>query len=252
MTPGMIHELVGLAWRAYASNRPDADLKLLYDGQGIVPRGFVFKGETVTFVSIKGTSTLRDALMDAKVAKSLFMGKYSVHTGCLEELDAILGTVWDNVSITKPLYMTGHSLGGGIVTLLAWWLKEKLGLMPSVATFGSLAVMAPYSAEAYDRAVPDTVRVVHNMDLIPRLPPKELEYAHVGNLLHLNDAGREIGTSKVFGWLDRLWTEVQISFKDVEADLDGEAEGDHHVKTYVKCVSRWIDRVLNDRKYFRR
>ena len=88
-----------------------------------------------------------------------------------------------------PWYGAAHSLGGGMISvgifdaLLAGCFPE--GIIPTVATFGSVVIGDNYFAAAYNIAIPNTYRVANLCDFVPSLrgltpgPPIAL-YTHVG------------------------------------------------------------------------
>jgi hypothetical protein len=87
---------------------------------------------------------------------------------------------------SKPIWLTGHSLGAALATLAA----HKLGrdVVSALYTFGSPAVGDSTFASELD--VP-TFRFVNNSDLIARLPPSlPLEdYQPVGELHFIDSSG---------------------------------------------------------------
>jgi hypothetical protein len=90
---------------------------------------------------------------------------------------------------SRPIWLTGHSLGAALATLAAHQLGRDA--VSALYTFGSPAVGDSTFASELD--VP-TFRFVNNSDLIPRLPPSlPLEdYQPVGEL-HFIDSSGAIG-----------------------------------------------------------
>jgi len=93
------------------------------------------------------------------------------------------------------IFVTGHSLGGALATLLAYELAtdvltEKQLTRFSVYTFGSPRVFTTDLAMEYDRKIGEhTYRFVHNKDPIPHVPGRLLNapYEHVGTLIFCPD-----------------------------------------------------------------
>jgi hypothetical protein len=201
-------------------------------------RGFI--GEDAagnSVIAVKGTASFEDMLADACIVQSTFLGKYPVHTGFREEFDCVWPAVKAYVESNpaRPLFVTGHSLGGAIATLLALALKKELGRDVTLATFGSPRVGDKSFTREFDRDVPLSVRVVRDFDLVPRVPTAD--YAHVKTLLHLDDRGKVIG--RIRGFFRELfhWGET------VAADLSGDGLRDHPVQGYVEVVAAWAQRI---------
>ena len=94
-----------------------------------------------------------------------------VHNGFLNSLDALWSHIEDFTAGTaKPLYVTGHSKGGGL-TFLASYRLAKIGRKPSaVHTFAAPRVGDSAFATAYNAELPQTHRVEYRDDLVPHLP----------------------------------------------------------------------------------
>lgn len=92
----------------------------------------------------------------------------------------------------KPwhLYITGHSLGGALATLLtkdlsvAKFIKER-GVSLTMYNYGSPRVGNGVFAEEYNRNVHDSWRVVNHRDIIPTVP-RLMGYRHVCCPVYLN------------------------------------------------------------------
>lgn len=209
-------------------------IPLHHDDEG-KSRGFIRKTWSLTLISIAGTQDWEDAWKDAQVEHVPFMGG-GVHRGVHGEYEVVWPRIKNEVRIDKPVFVTGHSLGAGIATLVAASLRDELGVVPRVVTYGSLAPGDGRFAAKYDELVPNTIRVVHAWDIVPRWP-KGCRWRHVGQELHLTDRGRRL--PPIVGWLKRL-----LYFKKILAeDLKGVSLKDHHMGGYVKVAERY------DRRY---
>ena len=199
------------------------------------PRGFIRITPTATVIAIAGTQDLEDAWKDAKVTREKYMKRFEVHRGFYGEYQLVWPTVRQNLSYNKPVYVTGHSLGGAIATLLATSIKNNYDISPIVATFGSPTVGEPAYAAFFDEYIERSTRVVHAWDIVPRWP-RGKNWKHVKGELHLSDAGRRIPA--VEGWLRKLlyWREV------LKEDLKGVSESDHKLSSYRKIVKGFEER----------
>jgi triacylglycerol lipase len=86
----------------------------------------------------------------------------------------------------KPLFVTGHSLGGALAALAA----QHANGLPGAATpravyvYGMPRAGGERFSAAYNAALgPSTYRLVHGDDIVARVPMSRLGYRHVGRLL---------------------------------------------------------------------
>lgn len=175
-------------------------------------------------IAVRGTANLEDFLTDIQFLKCKFIG-LNAHSGFVEEFCDIWGPVKSKISPADDIYITGHSLGGAVATLLAYALKLHLGINSTVTTFGSPRVFDGAGAEAYNAACPKTTRVVHNLDLVPRIP--KLEFEHVEKLLHLTDDGAVALDDD--HWLKRL-------LRIFKSDWNGLSLENHRMPAYIRAV----------------
>jgi hypothetical protein len=109
-----------------------------------------------------------------------------------------IGDIWDPLfeavsaemkQNERPLWLTGHSLGGALALLAAWLFKRKFVRVHQVYTFGGPMIGNKLAIEAIDREFPNKIiRCVNGPDPVPLLPSMSFianEYAHcqVENLL---------------------------------------------------------------------
>lgn len=91
----------------------------------------------------------------------------------------------------RPIFFTGHSLGGALATLSSLDVQLTLGMNPtklSVSSFGSPRVGNNSFQQIYDEVIPTHWRFVAGGDLISRLP--KLGYKHVGKKVVLTSTGQ--------------------------------------------------------------
>lgn len=105
--------------------------------------------------------------------------------------DAI-AEIWDPVSAAvveenkrrdRPLWITGHSLGGALALYGAWLLKRKFVPVHQIYTFGAPMIGNRLACTAFDREFAGQVfRYINGKDPVPKLPALSLianEYQHV-------------------------------------------------------------------------
>ena len=83
----------------------------------------------------------------------------------------------------RPLWITGHSLGGALAVLSAWLFHRKFVNVHQVYTFGGPMIGNVEASKAFDRELPGKVyRYVNGPDPVPKLPTMSLianEFGHV-------------------------------------------------------------------------
>jgi len=109
-----------------------------------------------------------------------------IHGGFRAAFEAVADDV-DGALATKPtrLFIAGHSLGGAIAVLAAQRALEQQIEPVAVYTFGMARVGGSTFASGYNNGNlgPKTYRLVHGLDVVPRVPPK-VGFFHVGRMLH--------------------------------------------------------------------
>ncbi len=126
----------------------------------------------------------------------------------------------------RPLWVTGHSLGGALALLAAWLLKRQFVNVHQVVTFGGPMVGNAEVSAAIDREFGGKVtRYVNGPDPVPLMPMMSLltnDYAHchavkvLGGgeaadlLAYLRSAGGQVAGAVWTGQaMDAVWALVQ-------------------------------------------
>ncbi len=106
--------------------------------------------------------------------------------------------VWDKINgryeecrgeRKRPLFITGHSLGGAMATIAASRLIHDDKPFTSVYTFGQPRAMSRETAQFF--SVEDKGRChrfLNNEDIVTRVPSRLMGYGHVGNCLYIDRA----------------------------------------------------------------
>ncbi len=186
-------------------------------------------GELV--MGFRGTEDTSDALRDAEILVSALTcvrlpWTHLVHAGFLGGWESVSGWARKLWMDLKPdrLTVCGHSLGGALATLCA--VDAFADIVTSVYTYGSPRVGLSSFASDYAKAGLQTTRVVHALDVVPRVPG--LPYEHVCEGLWLDDTGTEV---KAEGFWHRL-----------VGDLTRQNLADHRIDTYVRACQGYADR----------
>jgi triacylglycerol lipase len=120
------------------------------------------------------------------------------HRGFLEALQMVwepLSTAVDQAlqSKDRPLWVTGHSLGGALALLAAWRLKRAFLPVHEVNTFGAPMIGNDAASKAFEREFTGKIfRYVDKEDLVPLLPSVSLvanAYSHCPSEVLLIAAG---------------------------------------------------------------
>lgn len=128
----------------------------------------------------------------------------------------------------RPLWVTGHSLGGALALLAAWLFKRKFLPVHQVYTYGAPMVGNNAVAEAFAREFPNKIfRYVNPPDPVPLLPMMSLvanDYMHCDRLMPLSEAG---GSSDLLDYIRDLASQTAggIISGQVQEDLWGTLKG---------------------------
>jgi len=94
---------------------------------------------------------------------------------------------------TKPLLITGHSLGGALAALSGACFAVLGSPVPPVSaifTFGQPRIGLHDFCNTYSRVVAEKlVRFVNKQDLVPRVPFRNWDYSDEGTMIHFDSAG---------------------------------------------------------------
>ena len=101
----------------------------------------------------------------------------------------------------RPVWLTGHSLGGALALYAAWLLKRRFVSVHEVCTFGAPMIGNQVACAAFNREFAGRIfRYVNGRDPVPKLPTLSLvanEFVHV-------DAERLVGRDPVTRLTDLL------------------------------------------------
>ncbi len=124
--------------------------------------------ESFMILSFRGTSSAKDALTDARCMLQPAKGGGRAHQGFHDGLHFILDDIRKSLSkqsSKKPLYITGHSLGGAWAMLATKYLQDfNIG---ATYTYGCPRVA---DDEFYSPVRSPVYRLVHRADTVTRLP----------------------------------------------------------------------------------
>ncbi|XP_062108992.1 uncharacterized protein LOC133819703 isoform X2 [Humulus lupulus] len=179
-----------------------------------------------------------------------FKQEVQVHSGFLSAYDSVRIRIFtiikqaigysddhDEVSLKWHVYLTGHSLGGALATLLALELSSsqlaKRGAISlTMYNFGSPRVGNKRFADIYNQKVKDSWRVVNHRDIIPTVP-RLMGYCHVAQPAYLGA-----------GVLRTALENLELSGDGYHGDVIGEATPDVLVSEFMKGEKEIVERIL--------
>lgn len=141
-------------------------------------------------IAIRGTDNLKNIWEDVDFIPrpNRQLGIY-VHCGFDDDASLILKDLLPHLDHTKPVIITGHSLGAAISTLLMMYLADAGFQLGPSYNFGQPKLTNAAGVAKY-RNLP-LLRVVDENDVVPLVPPEDLldslhgTYEHLGPELTL-------------------------------------------------------------------
>lgn len=180
-----------------------------------------------------------------------FKQEVQVHSGFLSAYDSVrtrlislikqaIGYRDDSLELLLKwhIYVTGHSLGGALATLLALELSSSQlakhgAISVTMYNFGSPRVGNRRFAEVYNEKVKDSWRVVNHRDIIPTVP-RLMGYCHVAQPVFL-----------AAGELENTMENMDILEDGYRGDVIGEATPDVLVSEFMKGEKELVEKILN-------
>ena len=213
--------------------------------------GFIAAQKRMAIVAFRGTVSIGNFLTDAQaslVHHGLFPGL--VHYGFCRAVETVypaVRTLLHAFPRELPIWVTGHSLGGAMASLVAHRLAEDGYPVRAVYTYGS-----PRAGDRLFRAayrLPN-YRFVNDNDLVPHLPLRWC-YRHVGELKLLTRDGQLLEEES--DWrikqrkLVRHAKHIQRAHR-TESDpplklTDFDWLADHHLAGYLNGIAQLLPRV---------
>lgn len=174
------------------------------------PAGFVAESDTDTVVVFRGSDDVADVIVDMTIVEVRQTDMGRVHDGFQKDLDKYWPTIEARIKAgSKPLWFTGHSMGGALATLaVANCLTNKIPVA-GLETFGCPRVGDIGFADKFNELFDNYYRYVYGRDIIPYLPPGFDWWAHPGKKVVLGKVG---------------WSDMVPNI------------GDHHIINYVNAL----------------
>lgn len=116
----------------------------------------------------------------AGVGARFHSGFMSALADIWDEMFAVVDRLYSQKE--RPIWITGHSLGGAIALLCGWRLQQNFLNVHQICTFGAPMIGNDAAAAAFVREFPNKIfRYVDSGDIVPKLPTVSLfsnSYAH--------------------------------------------------------------------------
>jgi len=212
-------------------------------------QGYWTVSEEHVVLAFCGTNDVRDWLTNIQFPMIPESGG-KVHRGFSEALDSIWSIFFTKVKTHtdagRKLWITGHSLGGALATLVARRLPTSMKPV-GVYTFGQPRVGDTVFGKKYKLK---HHRFVNNKDIVPTVPSRFIPgafppafYTHCGSLEFFDKKGKLVAaSSSELGLLPDLQEALsQLSTATTEAQakqlvIDGIR--DHAMKGYLECLAK--------------
>ncbi|MCL2929006.1 MAG: lipase family protein [Trichodesmium sp. MAG_R01] len=191
-------------------------------------------------MGFRGTDELKDWLDNINVKrKKMLFGKF--HAGFANSLKDVWKPLFNKYQELRqkkkrPLFLTGHSLGGSIATVAAARLIHQDLPFISVYTFGQPRTVDRRTARVFNaEAKSRFFRFHNNNDIITRCPSRTAGYSHVGTCVYVTE---EITLHVDSG----LWFRFVDGIDDVVNDISKlsiDFIADHDMGKYLSAVKSW-------------
>lgn len=202
-------------------------------------------------LAFRGTKTPKDWMTDLASTPARFEWVFSggpalgeIHSGfghCLSDAFQRLTLPLAKADQSKPLLITGHSLGGALAALAGVCFTALHSPVPPIAaiyTFGQPRIGLRDFCESYSKLLPrKLVRFVNKCDIVPRVPFRTWDYGDYGKMIHFDSNEKPLINSAE--WQSFL-TQTYGGFAElVEFTLNLRTDvGDHSMTEYRRLVEQ--------------
>jgi hypothetical protein len=175
-------------------------------------QAFMVTNRDTILIAVRGTEgpVSHDMILNSKFVMhpcpETLASSGSAHHGFLQSFEYLWPVVEEfckkhhitSENENKRIFLTGHSLGGAVATLLACAVYENFSNNPvTLYTYASPRVGDVEFARHWNHLIPH-LRHVYRNDIIPAVPPAVLGYRHFGHLRQMSLVKFE---STVYPWI---------------------------------------------------
>lgn len=157
-----------------------------------------------------------------------------------------VGDIWDDLfkayeekrkTHKKPLFLTGHSLGGAMATIASAKLIQMDWPFISTYTFGQPRAVSLDTSRKFDVfAGSRFFRFQNNNDIVTRAPARVMNYSHVGSFIYIS---QEKKLSNEPGFWYRFLDGVDGAFESLRYVGHIDAVADHRMEDYLSAIAAW-------------
>lgn len=160
-------------------------------------QAFLVANDQTIVIAFRGTEikSVADLMTNGDCSRTRACGG-RVHEGFWKSSQEIWGDLETAIQRLRhreqTLWLTGHSLGGALATLAGAQFQHCGHDVTGIYSFGCPRIGDRQFALQYNRRLYDyTFRLVNHRDIVPHLPPTELGYTHVGQLIYFDQTGMQ-------------------------------------------------------------
>jgi predicted lipase len=192
-------------------------------------------------MAFRGTDEVVDWLDNINAFRTqVLFGDF--HRGFWNSLNDIWQELYERYQLLKktkharPIFLTGHSLGGAMATMAAAKLVHEDLPFTSVYTFGQPRAMSRETSRIFNMECKSRFfRFQNNNDIVTRIPARVMGYSHVGTYIYISEEGELHNDPGFwFRFLDYLDGAVEAVKED---GID--AIADHDMTKYVNAIKKW-------------
>ena len=203
----LIFNAVRLSQTAYCENNVidtwtcatcDEDAKVLdiIENEGEKALVGVYSNTRRLFVSFRGSTNIQNWIDNVQFSLTcpyqnndicVETGFYKVFEAMMPQVEKAVASAVTQYNIDTILF-TGHSLGGAVATLTAFYMKDRVSQNIELITFGSPRVgNAAFAADFAASNVGVSYRITHAYDMVPHVPQMILHYNHISHEVWYNE-----------------------------------------------------------------
>ncbi len=185
-------------------------------------------------IAFRGTFNTEGWLRDLDIQKTTCEGM-RLHNGFLQDVLSILPKIDCEIpSRSTPLYITGHSKGGGEAIVCGLLLRINGFNVKQVYTFGQPRVGNFAFRQKYNELLGAvTTRVTHAADVVPWIP--SFNYFHEKGEAYLPSIGGVIESPTMMQKLTANGAEIAMEYLKRKCGLDS-LHIDHAIGNYIAAI----------------
>lgn len=205
-------------------------------------QAFRFATKTDMVIACRGTqpSEFNDIKADLRAIPTISETVSRVHKGFKSEVDELWPMIREDIedATTKKVWVTGHSLGAAMATIIA----SRLCLDDTLPTTNTEELYTYGSPRVGWRRYCNSLPVVHhrwrnNNDIVTTVPPILFGFVHHGELCYIDHLGN---VRKNMGYWAQKWDKLQGIWKGMKI-MRIDSFSDHSIGDYIKHLENWQD-----------